>query len=52
MTLFCGRSKPSGENHPILTVLNSRLKREFKTQTGIFKGKRITVMSTELVLTY
>jgi hypothetical protein len=24
-----------------LTVLNSRLKREFKTQTGIFKGKEL-----------
>jgi uridine phosphorylase len=38
--------KTEGENHQFLTVLNSRLKREFKTQTGIFKGKRITVMST------
>jgi uridine phosphorylase len=29
-----------------LTALNFPLKKEFKTQTGLFKGKRISVMST------
>jgi uridine phosphorylase len=40
------RSKPSGENHPILDSIEFSTQKEFKTQ-GIFKGKRITVMSTE-----
>jgi uridine phosphorylase len=33
-----------------LTALNFPLKREFKTQTGLFKGKRISV-STGIALT-
>jgi uridine phosphorylase len=45
MTLFCG-DQNRVEKITHFDSIEFRLKREFKTQTGIFKGKRITVMST------
>jgi uridine phosphorylase len=41
MTLFCGDQNRVEKITNSLTVLNSRLKREFKTQTGILKAKEL-----------
>jgi uridine phosphorylase len=44
--IFVGDQNRVEKSHNSLTALNFPLKREFKTQTGLFKGKRISVIST------
>jgi uridine phosphorylase len=43
---FVGDQNRVEKSHNSLTALNFPLKEEFKTQTGLFKGKRISVIST------
>jgi uridine phosphorylase len=45
-TLFCGRSKSCRKITQFFDSIEFSTQREFKTQTGLFKGKRISVMST------